>query len=588
MLAGAGLVVGLTFDRAGSIDAAPASLLDLANATGSSALSLSYPAAQTTAAPAAQPPSCATTPAAPGCDELSAIARAMGDVLQTCTRQPDAGVCPQVTGPGVQPPGNLLDPAQLQQNPPADRLWFHVPGPVGQWLTITPAVSETCGRDRDAVGCGGVRQTLETIPRFQRVCREQPGSPACGGAPAPGSAPELTTGKPTTTQPAAPLFFRYAELSIMPSTTLDMPAITGVLPPALGGITVIGPPQSPTGPLEPQSLFRFSDTDLSFTAMPTPAPKSVYPFVLAGADPSLGSTPVDMRGVFSAPPAVPTIDLVQSADTFQVTSGGLNQSIQIMIVVTINEVMQAGAKDDEYASRLIAPQPVFRTVAWNRSPRGPLAAPESPLPIGAPSAAESAQQKSPVQVFITSLGTSTGEAFEMQAFSADGASVQLRGDGVVVQPLNDDNARRAQQQMQQQAKRASARASSRLIGYCLEFLRLPPPKGLMFQVANNGLQQKFAPVRRILEASRLVRAAGQLVPDSEPEGYFHSISQWAIWTREQNFNQRSYGDAFVGHTRKNFEAAGGRWSDATEQVVRKVVPSRWNDITKILQRAGAL
>jgi hypothetical protein len=553
-------------------------LLDLANAIdGPNTVSFAPTPAQT-AAPATAQATCATTPEAPGCTDLASMARGLADILQTCTRQPEAGVCPEVIGSDVRPPANLLDLTQLQNNVPTDRLWLWEPG-SRNWVGITPAVAENCDTQREAPGCSGVREVLGSVGGLQSVCRDQPGSPACGAPAAQaGQGPELTTGTPTTTSGPTPMVFHYIDVNATVQgggtfTLADTQAAT----------TIVGPQQPRTGPPEPASLFRFQNMDLSGTPAPV---TNLVPFTRY----------VDMSftrgGTFTIPtlttPAVPSIDVVESADTFQVSPGGLNQAIQIMVIVTINQVLQQGGKNDDDA----APYDFLPVVSWGASGRRPFLARAVageyrartrevlPPPPGL-------QQKSPVQLFLTSLGTSTGEAFELQAFSAGGAPVQLRAEGLVVQPLNAQVTRRTQQELQKQARSAGGRAATRLDAYCLEFLRQPPAKGMMFQVAGNSLQQKFAPVRRILEASRLVRAAGGLTPDSEPEGYFHSIRQWAIWTREQGFNQRTYGDAFAGHTRKNFEQAGGKWTDAVEKVVRNVVPNRWNDISKILQRAGA-
>jgi hypothetical protein len=61
--------------------------------------------------------------------------------------------------------------------------------------------------------------------------------------------------------------------------------------------------------------------------------------------------------------------------------------------------------------------------------------------------------------------------------------------------------------------------------------------------------------------------------------------QWAIWTVEKRFTDRSYAEAFVQQTRKNVEATGTTWSVETEGLVRQLAPGRWRDIQAVLQAA---
>jgi len=153
----------------------------------------------------------------------------------------------------------------------------------------------------------------------------------------------------------------------------------------------------------------------------------------------------------------------------------------------------------------------------------------------------------------------------------------------VVEPLKQAVARQARQQIGRMASRNPV--TQKLDAYCVEFLRQPPSAGTIFRVASPELQKKFAPMRRVLQASQQVQQAGLLKPDSDPKAYFSAVKQWALWTRERNFNEKSYGDAFVEHTRKNAKEAGVQWSRQIEDGIRALVPGRWTAITRILQAA---
>ena len=53
----------------------------------------------------------------------------------------------------------------------------------------------------------------------------------------------------------------------------------------------------------------------------------------------------------------------------------------------------------------------------------------------------------------------------------------------------------------------------------------PPSLGTVFRIASPELQQRFAPMRKIMDASRQVQRLGQLRPDSNPDNYFNAIRQ---------------------------------------------------------------
>ena len=103
----------------------------------------------------------------------------------------------------------------------------------------------------------------------------------------------------------------------------------------------------------------------------------------------------------------------------------------------------------------------------------------------------------------------------------------------------------------------------------------------MFRVAEQALQEQYAPMRRILRAAQRAQEAGLLNPDSDPAGYFDSIRQWALWSQIDGHDLGSFTDAFLEYTRSNAEAADFAWSDQAEGAVRSVAPGRWTDIQTV-------
>jgi hypothetical protein len=188
------------------------------------------------------------------------------------------------------------------------------------------------------------------------------------------------------------------------------------------------------------------------------------------------------------------------------------------------------------------------------------------------------------KLFFASLGRSTGEAFDLHVVGTGPLPERITFHGLVVEPLKKEARRAIEAQVRKLA--GAKRATARVDAYCLEFLRLPPEADMVFRIAPAEAQRAFAPVQRVLAAARHLRDAGALSPDSDPVAYFHSIRQWAVWTREQGFDEGKYAHAFVEHTRKNLESAGGKWKGEMKKVLLRVVPGRWRDIQRILAAAS--
>jgi len=197
------------------------------------------------------------------------------------------------------------------------------------------------------------------------------------------------------------------------------------------------------------------------------------------------------------------------------------------------------------------------------------------------------QTPAPVRALFTSLGVSTGEAFEVE-FLNDGAQpLDIGATGLVLEPLGKKAQKAAREEF---ARAASGKTTSKAKadGYCLELVREPPPPGKVFRVAPPELQEQFSPMRDIWRSAKQLLDASGLSPDSDPEQYFHSIVQWSIWSKENGFDLRSFREAFLDRTKKNFAAANQPWTDQVQQAVQQIIPNRWNDIERVLSDAQRL
>jgi hypothetical protein len=189
-----------------------------------------------------------------------------------------------------------------------------------------------------------------------------------------------------------------------------------------------------------------------------------------------------------------------------------------------------------------------------------------------------------VHVLLTDQGGSTGKTLAMQILNLSGKPVRLSSTPFSVEPLKQE----AQQRIQQAFGRLSKAAPVRLdlAAYCVELFKAPPRPNTILRLAPPAVQQKFAPMTKVLQSAYRVQKAGLLRPDSNPAAYTDSIKQWAVWAVEQRFNETRFTEAFAAHTKKNVEAAGQQWSKPADDMIRKVSPNRWQDILKVLKGAG--
>jgi hypothetical protein len=187
-----------------------------------------------------------------------------------------------------------------------------------------------------------------------------------------------------------------------------------------------------------------------------------------------------------------------------------------------------------------------------------------------------------LKVFIRSLGRSTGENAQQAIFINDG-NVPVRvmeSEEFATEPLEGVSEQAFAKELEQYAGRP--RMTMDLASYCLDFKKAAPTKGRVYRVAAIAEQDRLAPVRRILRSSQQLRDAGQLHPDGDPNLYFHSVRQWAIWTVEQRFNERTFAEALLEYTKKNVQAAGRRWTKEIEQAARSIIPNRWQDVQRVV------
>jgi predicted nucleic acid-binding Zn-ribbon protein len=189
-----------------------------------------------------------------------------------------------------------------------------------------------------------------------------------------------------------------------------------------------------------------------------------------------------------------------------------------------------------------------------------------------------------LHVLLTDRGGSTGKTLTMQVLNLTGQPVRLGAMPFAIEPLRQEAAKQVQQAFGRLSRSAPARFD--VAAYCVDFLKLPPQANTVFRLAPASIQKKYEAMSKVLRSAYRVQQAGLLRPDSNPAAYTDSIKQWAVWAVEQRFNESRFTEAFIGHTKKNVEAAGQQWPKQAEEMIRKAAPNRWRDIGKVLAGAG--
>lgn len=189
-----------------------------------------------------------------------------------------------------------------------------------------------------------------------------------------------------------------------------------------------------------------------------------------------------------------------------------------------------------------------------------------------------------LDVSLEALGISSGEAFKMTAVNHGTAPIQLRGQGIVVEPVIGAPVK--QTSGVSRVGMAAPVVTQTIEAFCVERVRPVAPPGTQYRVAPPAMQQQHHGLIDVLHAAQRVQSTGLLHPDSEIKGYFNFVRQWSIWTKQENFDEKKFTEEFLNQTKKNVESQNVKWTDAMQSTVRKAAPGRWRDITSVLDEAN--
>jgi hypothetical protein len=184
-------------------------------------------------------------------------------------------------------------------------------------------------------------------------------------------------------------------------------------------------------------------------------------------------------------------------------------------------------------------------------------------------------------LYIEATGGSTGPVARVLVVNPGDEPLELDG-YVAIEPVQVSPSQR--ERILDQVRRAPGALQELTANfYCLELLKLAPPDAVVYRIADAAKQARFAPAARALDAARRLYESGGMSVEGDPDTYFHSIRQWAVWSLEQSFDREEFLDSFTEHTRKNFARMGQPWSEAVAAEVRRHGERRWEDVREVLE-----
>ena len=215
---------------------------------------------------------------------------------------------------------------------------------------------------------------------------------------------------------------------------------------------------------------------------------------------------------------------------------------------------------------------------------------------GSPSRARPALERNS-RLFLASLPSGEGLTFSIASngnlgtkaleFHVHDPSGRLKGnielpEGTVLEPLKPGAPNPVS------GAASGSNLSQQLTAYCLEMAKLPPEVGQLYRLAAPAVQQKYQPIRTVLEAGSKLAAAGGLHPDSDPAAYADFIRQHALWAQLENWSEQKFTEVFLERTKKNAEHLNVKWTKAMTDALRAAAPGRWRDIATVLDEAHKL
>ncbi len=214
---------------------------------------------------------------------------------------------------------------------------------------------------------------------------------------------------------------------------------------------------------------------------------------------------------------------------------------------------------------------------------------------------------------ITGLGTSTGNALQLQVWNESSCSLHfLVTDGAVLNPkgfterliaglilgnppLKDFQKMITMGAMLSLSSPAGAAAAgitttvppggtatTPLRSYCLELRKLAPHPKTEYKFADADEQQKLGTNRSIVDKTFHLRQTGQLPLAHQT---LDGVIQWSLWTRLEGMDEKKFREEYFKLVRKNYDAQKKKWDKDAERLIETSAQELWGHVRTVL---GAL
>ena len=197
---------------------------------------------------------------------------------------------------------------------------------------------------------------------------------------------------------------------------------------------------------------------------------------------------------------------------------------------------------------------------------------------------------SPVRPIVVAVSRGNG-LFELRNYSRDGLSpIELRAWSrrqLLMSPIAPDKQRAFEKQIAAVSKRGSGTHVTHIAlnGYCVDAKKEAAPAGRLYLVANAAAREQYAPMRLLRRVADFAASRGFLRPQGDPAAYGRSITQYAIWTKLEHWNETQFTDEFVRRSKDTITREHKPWTADTEKTLRALAPHRWKEIDAVIQAA---
>jgi hypothetical protein len=206
----------------------------------------------------------------------------------------------------------------------------------------------------------------------------------------------------------------------------------------------------------------------------------------------------------------------------------------------------------------------------------------------APAAPRAAAVLTRTVTFFTGLRDGS---MEMTVASAEaltaGQVKRLMTRQLLLTPVDPASRKELSKSMASVMKRGSGAHVRRfkLAAYCVEAQKGEPVADTMFVPADRAARAQFASMRLVRRVGENAAQIGALKPQGDWNAYGRFVTQYAIWTKLEHWDQTRFADEFLARSKASVKAQHKTWTPAIEDSLRASTANRWKDVRLVIDAA---